>query len=149
IHCMPWLSALCWQWNPEFWPPGHVIAKIAQVSLPNKPDDLPAPSLPAEIRHMRRIIGRMRVYRRSNQGKIKPPLICHQRSDGGWALTRMNEISSMLSYEAYAEASGSRSTWTGLSLPRLIDQPCWNGRGTLATSASTACRAQQFLTQII
>ncbi|GBC54707.1 hypothetical protein PSNTI_01540 [Stutzerimonas stutzeri] len=106
IHCMPWLSALCWQWNPEFWPPGHVIAKIAQVSLPNKPDDLPAPGLPAEIRHMRRIIGRMRVYRRSNQGKIKPPLISHQTSDGGWALTRMNEISSMLSYEAYAEASG-------------------------------------------
>lgn len=106
IHCMPWLSALCWQWNPEFWPPGHVIAKIAQVSLPNKPDDLPAPGLPAEIRHMRRIIGRMRVYRRSNQGKIKRPLISHQRSDGGWALTRMNEISSMLSYEAYAEASG-------------------------------------------
>jgi hypothetical protein len=106
IHCMPWLSALCWQWNPEFWPPGHVIAKIAQVSLPNKPDDLPAPGLPAEIRHMRRIIGRMRVYRRSNQGKIKRPLISHQTSEGGWALTRMNEISSMLSYEAYAEASG-------------------------------------------
>lgn len=106
IHCMPWLSALCWQWNPEFWPPGHVIAKIAQVSLPNKPDDLPAPGLHAEIRHMRRIIGRMRVYRRSNQGKIKRPLISHQTSEGGWALTRMNEISSMLSYEAYAEASG-------------------------------------------
>ncbi|HBO1748428.1 TPA: hypothetical protein L4F86_003560 [Pseudomonas aeruginosa] len=106
IHCMPWLSALCWQWNPALWPPGHVIAKIAQVSLPNKPDDLPAPGLPAEIRHMRRIIGRMRVYRRSNQGKIKRPLISHQTSEGGWALTRMNEISSMLSYEAYAEASG-------------------------------------------
>ncbi|HHG4670973.1 TPA: hypothetical protein ACPWHP_001401 [Pseudomonas aeruginosa] len=106
VHCMPWLSALCWQWNPEFWPPGHVIAQIAQVSLPNKPDDLPAPGLPAEIRHMQRIIGRMRVYRRSNQGKVKRPLICHQRSDGGWALTRMNDISSMLAYQAYVEASG-------------------------------------------
>lgn len=65
VHCMPWLSALCWQWNPEFWPPGHVIAQIAQVSLPNKPDDLPAPDLPAEIRHMQRIIGRMKVYTRA------------------------------------------------------------------------------------
>jgi len=106
VHCMPWLSALCWQWNPEFWSPGHVIAQIAQVSLPNKPDDLPAPGLPAEIRHMQRIIGRMQVYRHSNQGKIKRPLIPLQKGEGGWALTRMNEISSMLSYEAYAESSG-------------------------------------------
>ncbi len=106
VHCMPWLSALCWQWNPEFWPPGHVIAQIAHVSLPNKPDDLPAPGLPAEIRHMQRIIGRMQVYRHSNQGKVKRPLISPQTGDGGWALTRMNEISSMLSYEAYAESSG-------------------------------------------
>src|SRR5699024_4494841 len=29
VHCMSWLSALCWQWEPKFWPPGHVIAKIA------------------------------------------------------------------------------------------------------------------------
>lgn len=106
VHCMPWLSALCWQWNPEFWSPGHVIAQIAQVSLPNKPDDLPAPGLPAEIRHMQRIIGRMQVYRHSNQGKIKRPLISPHKGEGGWALTRMNEISSMLSYEAYAESSG-------------------------------------------
>lgn len=106
VHCMPWLSALCWQWNPEFWPPGHVIAQIAQVSLPNKPDDLPAPDLPAEIRHMQRIIGRMKVYRHSNQGRVKRPLISPQKGEGGWALTRMNEISSMLSYEAYAESSG-------------------------------------------
>lgn len=106
VHCMPWLSALCWQWNPGFLPPGYVIAKVAQVSLPNKLDDLPALSLPAEIRHMQRIIGRMRVYRRSNQGKVKRSLISHQRSDGGWALKRMNEISSMLAYQAYAEASG-------------------------------------------
>ncbi|NQD78579.1 hypothetical protein HP436_00095 [Pseudomonas sp. CrR14] len=106
VHCMPWLSALCWQWNPEFWSPGHVIAQIAQVSLPNKPDNLPAPGLPAEIRHMQRIIGRMQVYRHSNQGKIKRPLISPQKGGGGWALTRMNEISSMLSYEAHAESSG-------------------------------------------
>ena len=106
VHCMPWLSALCWQWNPGFLPPGHIIAKIAQVSLPNKPYDLPAPGLPAEIRHMQRIIGRMKVYRHSNQGKVKRPLISPQRGEGGWALTRMNEISSMLSYEAYAESSG-------------------------------------------
>jgi hypothetical protein len=106
VHCMPWLSALCWQWNTGFLPPGHVIAQIAQVSLPNKPDDLPAPDLPAEIRHMQRIIGRMKVYRHSNQGRVKRPLISPQKGEGGWALTRMNEISSMLAYQAYAEASG-------------------------------------------
>ena len=106
VHCMPWLSALCWQWNPEFWPPGHVIAKIAQVSLPNKPDDLPAAGLSAEIRHMQRIIGRMKVYRHSNQVKVRRPLISPQKVEGGWALRRLNEISSMLSYEVYAESSG-------------------------------------------
>lgn len=106
VHCMPWLSALCWQWNPEFWPPGHVIAKIARVSLPNKPEDLPVPGLPAEIRHMQRIIGRMQVYKRSNQGNVKRPLSRPQKGGEGWALTRMNEISSMLAYQAYAEASG-------------------------------------------
>src|SRR5690606_38137232 len=105
IHCIPWLSALCWQWNPEFWPPGHVIAKIAQVSLPNKPDDLPAPGLPAEIRHMQRIIGRIIVDRRNNHSKLKRPLICHQTREFGWALFRINNLSSMLSNEAYAEAS--------------------------------------------
>jgi integrase len=106
VHCMPWLSALCWQWNPEFWPPGHVIAKISQVSLPNKPDDLPASGLPTEICHMQRIIGRIRVYKRGSQLKIKRPLSSPQKGDGKWALTRMNEISSMLAYQAYAEASG-------------------------------------------
>lgn len=55
---------------------------------------------------MQRIIGRMKVYRHSNQGRVKRPLISPQKGEGGWALTRMNEISSMLSYEAYAESSG-------------------------------------------
>lgn len=117
VHCMPWLSALCWQWNPGFLPPGHIIAKIAQVSLPNKPYDLPAPGLPAEIRHMQRIIGRMKVYRQSNQVKVRHPLMSHQKCEGGWALTRMNELSSMLSYEAYAESSGQsvNMDWVGFT----------------------------------
>ncbi|TRO07277.1 hypothetical protein EQ836_25585 [Ectopseudomonas mendocina] len=117
VHCMPWLSALCWQWNPGFLPPGHVIAKIAQVSLPNKPDDPPAPGLPADIRHMQRIIGRIKVYRHSNQVQVRCPLISPQKGDGGWALTRMNEISSMLSYEAYAESSGQsvNMDWVGFT----------------------------------
>jgi len=106
VHCMSWLSALCWQWNPEFWPPGHVIAKIAQVSLPNKPDDLDAQGLPAEIRHMQRIIGRMQVYKRSNRPKVSRPRNAPRVGDGGWALARMNEISSMLAYQAYSDASG-------------------------------------------
>lgn len=105
-HCMSWLLALCWQWNPKFWPPGHVIAKIAQVSLPNKPDDLDAQGLPAEIRHMQRIIGRMQVYKRSNRPKVSRPRNAPRVGDDGWALARMNEISSMLAYQAYAEASG-------------------------------------------
>lgn len=106
VHCMPWLSALCWQWSPEFWPPGHVIAKIAQVSLPNKPDNASATSLPAEIRHMQRIIGRMQIYRRNNKVKDNRPLIFPQKGEGEGALARLNEISSVLSYEAYAESSG-------------------------------------------
>lgn len=106
IHCMPWLLALYWQWNPRFLPPGHVIAKIACVSLPNKPDDLPAPGLPAEIRHMQRIIGRLKVYRRCNKVKVRRPLISPQKNEGGWTLTRLNEVSSMLAYEAYSESSG-------------------------------------------
>lgn len=106
VHCMSWLSALCWQWNPDFWPPGHVIAKIAQVSLPNKPDDLPAPGLPAEIRHMQRIIGRIQVYKPRNCPKIRRLQSVPRSGDEGWALTRMNEISSMLAYQAYSEASG-------------------------------------------
>ena len=106
VHCMSWLSALCWQWNPEFWPAGHVISKIAQVSLPNKPDDLTAPGLPAEIRHIQRIIGRIQVYKRSNCPKVRRLQSAPQSGDEGWALTRMNEISSMLAYQAYAEASG-------------------------------------------
>jgi hypothetical protein len=106
VHCMSWLSALCWQWEPKFWPPGHVIAKIARVSLPNKPDDLAAPGLPAEIRHMQRIIGRIGVYKRSNRLRVSYPLLRIELNGEGWALTRMNEISSMLAYQAYAEASG-------------------------------------------
>ncbi|NRH29902.1 hypothetical protein [Pseudomonas sp. MS19] len=106
VHCMPWLSALCWQWNPEFWPSAHVIAKIAQVSLPNKPDDPPAPGMHAEIRHMQRIIGRLKFYRRNNKVKARRPLISPQKNESGWALTRLNEISSMLAYEAYSESSG-------------------------------------------
>lgn len=105
VHCMPWISALCWQWSPGFLPPGHVIAKIAQVSLPNKPDDLPVPGLPAEIRHMQRIIDRMKVYRHSNKVQVRRSLISRQKDEGGWALTRMNEISSMLAYQAYSETS--------------------------------------------
>lgn len=106
VHCMSWLSALCWQWNPDFWPPGHVIARIAQVSLPNKPDYLPASGLPAEISHMQRIIGRIQIYKRSNCPKVKRLQSAPQSGDEGWALTRMNDISSMLAYQAYAEASG-------------------------------------------
>lgn len=106
VHCMPWLSALCWQWNPAFWPPGHVIAKAAQVSLPNKPENLSVPGLPAEIRHMRRIVGRMRAYSRSYRRKVKSPGSQLHKGDEGWALTRMNAISSMLAYQAYAETSG-------------------------------------------
>ena len=106
VHCMPWLSALCWQWNPEFWPPGHVLAEIAQVSLPNKPRDLPTPGLSAEILHVQRIIGRMRIYKRSKQLKVKRPLSRPEIGDEGWALARMTAISSMLAYQAYADAAG-------------------------------------------
>lgn len=117
VHCMPWLSAVCWQWNPEFWPPGHVIAQIAQVSLPNKPDDVPAPGLPAQIRHMQRIIGRIQFYRHGNQEQGKRPLISPQNGEGGWALTRMNEISSMLAYQAHSEATGQlvNMDWVGFA----------------------------------
>lgn len=106
VHCMSWLSALCWQWEPKFWPPGHVIAKIAGVSLPSKPEDLAAPGLPAEIRHMRRIIGRIGVYKRSKRRKVSYPMSPIESNGEGRALTRMNDISSMLAYQAYAEASG-------------------------------------------
>ena len=104
VHCMPWLAALCWQWNPARWPPGHVVAKIAQVSLPTKPEDEHATGLPAETLHMQRIIGRIRAYKRGSQLKVKRPLSRLQKCDEGWALTRMTEISSMLAYQAYAES---------------------------------------------
>ena len=105
IHCMPWLSALCWQWNPELWPPAMSSRKLPRsVCQTSRTTYLHRPACrdSAHAENHRPHAG----HRRSNQGKIKRPLISHQRSDGGWALTRMNEISSMLSYEAYAEASG-------------------------------------------
>lgn len=106
VHCMSWLAALYWQWNPAHWPPGHVIAKIAQVSLPTKLEDDSATELPAEILHIQRIIGRIRVY------KNPLPIAKKRGRPKKWeeidtsVIDRMSSIAGMLSYEVYAEATG-------------------------------------------
>lgn len=115
VHCMPWLAMLCLQWNPERWPPGHVIAKLAQVSLPTKPDH--AIALSAEILHMQRIIGRIQAYKRGNSTNLtrigtQTPLGVEEPTMG-----RVTKIAAMLSYEAYAEASGHSLNMDWIEFP--------------------------------
>lgn len=108
IHSMSWLSALCWQWEPTFWPPGHVIANIAQVSLPTKPDAASSNGISTEIMHVQRIIGRIGIYKRAKKQKVKTIEDTFEWSGERWVLARMKNISAMLAYQAHAEATGQK-----------------------------------------
>lgn len=118
VHCMPWLAMLCWQWNPERWPPGHVIAKLAQVSLPTKPEHDHANRLSVEILHMQKIIGRIRAYKNSNSRNVMRLRTQAPSSVDEPAMGRITKIAAMLAYEAYAEASGFSLNLDWIEFPK-------------------------------
>lgn len=119
IHCMPWLLALCWQWNPAHWPAGHVVATIAQVSLPTKPADGHIRGLPAELAHMRQIIKRIRPYKAVAQ-PLRPRRQTQAQSGvEGTALARINQVAVLLAYEAFAEATGHSVNLDWIEFPEI------------------------------
>ncbi|WP_280347563.1 hypothetical protein [Pseudomonas sp. BN414] len=117
IHSMPWLAALCWQWNPARWPAAYVMAKIAGVSLPTKPCDVQEQGQSSDIIHMQQLIGRVRTLKAARNVKASRLPIQPESRGEGYVLGRLNRIATMLAYESYAESTGHPVNLDWLEFP--------------------------------